>query len=413
MRLHALVHEADQILRHRALIQGREAGLLELVGKLLQLRQAVELAALAQGARPGEDGRHRVRGGLLAAQMAVIVLCHGAVSGLILRRAVRRDKHGRHHGKAAEGRGDHVAHDVAVIVLAGPDEAALAADDAGNGVVDEGVEVGNAELLELRAVVLELLLKDLLELAVIDLGDGVLRGEPQILLRINGILEAGARKRADALFLVVGGLPDGGAVDLLHEKLLLLAALADERQRGGAGLGRVEVDRLIHVAIGMTGDGDGLFPVLYDGMDGVDADGRAEHGAVQNGADRAVRALPHFGELRILHHALLVRRDGGAFDGHAEAAGGVGGLDRHLILRLVAVQQAEVIILGLQLHKGQDEFVLDHLPKDTGHLVAVHLHQRGRHFDLFHAVAPPVSYECYGFSPRCARRNNSSGSRPE
>ena len=41
MRLHALVHEADQILRHRALIQGREAGLLELVGKLLQLRQAV------------------------------------------------------------------------------------------------------------------------------------------------------------------------------------------------------------------------------------------------------------------------------------------------------------------------------------------------------------------------------------
>ena len=48
MRLHALVHEADQILRHRALIQSREAGLFELVGKLLQLRQAVELAALAQ-----------------------------------------------------------------------------------------------------------------------------------------------------------------------------------------------------------------------------------------------------------------------------------------------------------------------------------------------------------------------------
>lgn len=46
MRLHALVHEADQILRHRALIQGRKAGLLELVGKLLQLRQAVELPRL-------------------------------------------------------------------------------------------------------------------------------------------------------------------------------------------------------------------------------------------------------------------------------------------------------------------------------------------------------------------------------
>lgn len=49
MRLHALVHEADQILRHRARSRVVKQA-FELARKLLQLRQAVELAALAQGA---------------------------------------------------------------------------------------------------------------------------------------------------------------------------------------------------------------------------------------------------------------------------------------------------------------------------------------------------------------------------
>ena len=49
----------------------------------------------------------------------------------------------------------------------------------------------------------------------------------------------------------------------------------------------------------------------------LDADGRAEDGAVQDGTDGAVRALPHLGELGIFDHALLVGGDGGALDGHA------------------------------------------------------------------------------------------------
>ena len=35
----------------------------------------------------------------------------------------------------------------------------------------------------------------------------------------------------------------------------------------------------------------------------------------------------------------------------------------------------------------EDQFVLDHLPQNPGHLVSVHLHQRGCHLDLFHVSA--------------------------
>ena len=71
------------------------------------------------------------------------MLGDSAVSGLEFGSAVGGHQDGGHHSQGAESGGDHVAHDIAVVVLAGPDVAAFAADDAGNGVVNEGVEVGN------------------------------------------------------------------------------------------------------------------------------------------------------------------------------------------------------------------------------------------------------------------------------
>ena len=62
-------------------------------------------------------------------------------------------------------------------------------------------------------------------------------------------------------------------------------------------------------------------------------------------------------------------------------------VDRHLVLRFLAVSQAQVIVFGFQVHKRQNDLVLDLLPQDAGHLVAVHLHQGGGHLDLFHRVS--------------------------
>ena len=214
-----MVGQRAVALGHDAVAQGLEAGGLQLVGKGGQVGQAVQLAPLAQSAGPGKNGGHGVGGGLLALQVLVVVLGDGAVGGLILGGAVGGHQHGGHHGQASEGGGHHVAHDVAVIVLAGPDEPALAADDPGHGVVDEGIEIGDAQFVELSLVAFKLLLEHLLEFAVVDLGDGILGGEPQVLLGVDGVLEAGPGEGADALFLVVGALPHGGTVHLLHQLL--------------------------------------------------------------------------------------------------------------------------------------------------------------------------------------------------
>ena len=63
---------------------------------------------------------------------------------------------------------------------------------------------------------------------------------------------------------------------------------------------------------------------------------------------------------------------------------GIGSVNGDLVLGLVTVQQTQIVILGLQVHIGQDQLILDHLPQDSGHLVAVHLDQRGLHLNFSH-----------------------------
>ena len=82
----------------------------------------------------------------------------------------------------------------------------------------------------------------------------------------------------------------------------------------------------------------GSLPAAYDGLDALDHDGGAEHGAVEQGADGAVGALPHLFEA-VLLDALGVGGDGRALDGHAEAPRRLGGVDSHLVIRLVTMPE--------------------------------------------------------------------------
>jgi hypothetical protein len=94
--------------------------------------------------------------------------------------------------------GHHVAHHVAVVILARPDEAALRTDHAGHRVVYEGVEIldpGGFKLLPVLGV--KDVLEDVLEGMVVPLGNGVLGGKPQLLSGIEGVLEAGPGKGRD------------------------------------------------------------------------------------------------------------------------------------------------------------------------------------------------------------------------
>ena len=89
---------------------------------------------------------------------------YGSVRSLVLVISVRGYENRSHHRKGTEGGGYHVAHDIAVVVLAGPDKSALCFHDAGNGVVDQSVEVGNACFCKFLFVLcIEDLLEDILE----------------------------------------------------------------------------------------------------------------------------------------------------------------------------------------------------------------------------------------------------------
>ena len=90
----------------------------------------------------------------------------------------------------------------------------------------------------------------------------------------------------------------------------------------------------------------------------------------------------------VLVHALGIGGDGGALDRHAILLVGEGGIHGHLICGGIAVGQTQIVVLGLKIHKGEDQLVLDHLPQDAGHLVAVHLDEGRGHFDLFHSRVP-------------------------
>ena len=65
----------------------------------------------------------------------------------------------------------------------------------------------------------------------------------------------------------------------------------------------------------------GFFQLGTQGEMPVTMNGRAEHGAVQHGADGAVGAFPHLLQAVFLH-PLGVGRNGGALDGHAVFLGG-------------------------------------------------------------------------------------------
>ena len=63
----------------------------------------------------------------------------------------------------------------------------------------------------------------------------------------------------------------------------------------------------------------------------------------------------------------------------------LGGFDRNAVLGLVAVLNAEVEIEEVDVEIRPDQLVLDQLPDDPGHLVAVEFDNRVGDLDLGHA----------------------------
>src|SRR5690606_34561094 len=166
---------------------------------------------------------------------------------------------------------------------------------------------------------------------------------------------------------------------------------------------------LVLVAESVAADDDRLGPARHQARH-VRADDRlAEDHAAQNVAASAVRRLPHllqaeFGDAR------LVRRAGGAFHADAVLLDGVGRVDRDLIVGGVTAFHAEVVIVEFEVQVREDQLVLDHLPDDPGHFVAVDVHDGVGDLDLGHAYASVsqiregIQCRGYGGPPARAQR---------
>ena len=262
---------------------------------------------------------------------------NGAVCGLKLIFAVRRHKHGSHHGERAERRGNHVAHHIAVIVFAGPDKSAGGAHHACHGVIDQRVEIAQAESLEIRAAGFEFLLKDSAEVPVIGFADGVLGGKPEILPAVHCIAEARFGKAADAVIQVELPQPNGGAVYFLDREQLFLTACTAEKQRAFAGLLRGELCCFIDIPESVAGYGDGLLPAPHGGFHEVNGDGGTEDRSAHDGADSRVGGGVELFQLGVLLHAFFVGRDGRTFHSHSEPYGSLPGLNGDTVVGIVSV----------------------------------------------------------------------------
>ncbi len=219
---------------------------------------------------------------------------------------------------------------------------------------------------------------------IVGLVNGVLGREPKVLACVERVVEARSRKAADRAVEIVNALNDTvRALEVVNKRAGLFAVLVGDDYLGFAALRRFQLGVLVDIAVSVTRDGYRLCPCRDIRRDTVHENGLAEHRAVQNGSDSAVRRLPHLFQL-VLLHALSVGGDGRALYRNAVLLCGVRAVDRDLIVRLIAVNQTEVIVLAFQVDIRIDQDILDHLPYNARHFVAVHLYKRRCHLYFCH-----------------------------
>ena len=62
----------------------------------------------------------------------------------------------------------------------------------------------------------------------------------------------------------------------------------------------------------------------------------------------------------------------------------IGGLDRNLVIRRVAVFHRQVVIVEMDVEIGMDQLVADHVPDDPGHFVTIEFDDGICDLDLVH-----------------------------
>ncbi len=136
----------------------------------------------------------------------------------------------------------------------------------------------------------------------------------------------------------------------------------------------------------MTADADRGCPVRYKPRNIIANNGFPKNSAVENIPDRSIRALPHLFKVKFFY-SCFVRCDGCAFNTDTMFFYGKGSIHSDLVIGGIAVFNTEIIIFDLYIYIGEDQFILDKLPDNSCHFVAIEFYNRICDFDLL----------CHGF----------------
>jgi len=135
-------------------------------------------------------------------------------------------------------------------------------------------------------------LEDQLEVAIVGLGDGILRAEPQIHLLVQRVGEACLGKAFDGRVEVVDALDDARSFELLDRVPHLIALVTREDELSLTRPGHAILHVLVHITIGVPAHDDRLRPAPDRRCDVPDQYRLSEDRAVQYLANGAVGALP-------------------------------------------------------------------------------------------------------------------------
>jgi hypothetical protein len=187
----------------------------------------------------------------------------------------------------------------------------------------------------------------------------------------------------DALVNVVHSQADTSfTFELEHLHSFLLAFVVLEDNLEGAWPVDCEVCGLVLVTEGVSTDDDGLFPAGDQAWDVVYDDGFSEDCSVQDVSDCSIWTFPHLLQVEFLDSG-FIGSDGGAFDTYFAFFDGISCVDCDLIVGSVSVFHAQVEVIDIEVQEGEDEFVLDGFPDDSGHFITVKFCNWVLYFNFF------------------------------
>ncbi|MEY3656080.1 MAG: hypothetical protein RL114_438 [Actinomycetota bacterium] len=252
-------------------------------------------------------------------------------------------------------------------------------------------------------LIVEDFFKQVLELAVVCLEDGVLRAHVHGVVAGESVTERSTCEVADAVIEVVHTHCNATvrAVVSDGEFHWLAAIFGLECHCDGAFTRNLEVGCLVLVTMCVTTDHDGLCPTWNKLWNVVADNWLTEHNTTEDVADCAVRRLPHLLQTELFNTS-LVGGNRRALDTNAMLQDRLRRIDGDLVISRVAVLHAEVVVLKFDVEVRENEALFNELPDDASHLVAVEFNDWIVNLDLRHGGTLSIAQQ----APKMGRQES-------